>query len=96
MLKEIGVSGGVLLDYTNDALVALDVSYASFSAPIPTRCEIYVGGVLWDAGYWGGGDSHSWWAGAGGKLLPPQGLKPNQRLVIKTGGQASMRLDWTE
>jgi len=87
-------SGGVLLDYTNDTEFMVDTSYVSLTAPRVVRCEIAVDGKPHDVVFAGAGGSHSWWTSAGGKFLPPQGLRPGQRLLVTVDGPAALRVDW--
>ena len=85
---------GLIYELVNDRKVARDVVYASLTAPTVVRCEVWIDDKLWDVVYAGAGGSHSWWTMAGGKLLPPPGLLPGQRLRIIVNNFAAFRIDW--
>lgn len=92
----MSLAAGTLVDYTNTAAVPLDLPYASLSAPVLVRCEVWLNGVLVDVVY--ARESHSWWAAAGGGLLSrvPRdscALQPEEHLVIKVDGPAALRID---
>lgn len=85
---------GTLLDYRNKTDASQDINYASLTAPGVVRCEVRVDDDLIDVVYAGAGASHSWWAGAQGKLLPASGLLPGQHLQIIVDGPAALRIEW--
>lgn len=86
-------NGDVLIDYINKSDIMQDVNYASLTAPAPVRCEICIDGEVHDVVYVNE-SSHSWWTQAGGKFLPPQGLRPGQRLRVVVNAPAALRVDW--
>jgi len=86
-------AAGVLLDYVNDHPFTLDSPYASATAPGVAFVAVEIDGVTVDAVYVGNGSSHSWWTGAGGKLLP-RGLAPGQRLRVSADAACAFRVDW--
>lgn len=94
MLYEIA-TGGVLLDHVNKTELSQDTSYASLTAPKVVRCVVTIDDEVIETVFAGAGGSHSWWTGAGGKLLPAQGLRPRERLVITVDGPAALRVEWT-
>ena len=89
----------VLVDYTHEGRTARDVTYASLTAPEVVRCDIEIDGNIVDTVWAGGGGSHSWWTGAGGKFLPPSvapsGLSKGQRLLVVVTGPCALRIDWS-
>lgn len=87
---------GVLLELQNKSEQYLDANYASVTAPALTKVEVFVNGMLFDSVWIGPGSSHSWWAQAGGKLLPPNGIEPGGKLKITSGEVVALRIDWNE
>src|SRR5678816_1434552 len=80
----------VALDYTNETDGHKDIDYASVTAPGPCYLEVRVFRdrkhpkvfTVADAVYVSAGGSHSWWAGAHGKLLR-RGLQPGERVLVQ-------------
>jgi hypothetical protein len=97
-IYEVGVAGGTLVDVANNKGKFRDVVYASVTAPVVARIEVYIGTVLVDVVYVGGGASHSWWTMGGGKLIPPDrfpnGVPHGSNLKITSTGAAVCRIDW--
>lgn len=90
-------AGSVIYERKNEKDAALDVLYASITAPAVVRCEVRIDEDIVDVVYAGAGGSHSWWAQAGGKLIPiPNGLAPGKTLRILVSGPAAFRIDWYE
>jgi uncharacterized RmlC-like cupin family protein len=85
---------GTLVDFTNEGKKALDIVYASVTAPGIVKVEVRVNDELQDAVYVGAGGSHSWWMNAGGKLLPHNGLASGDKLKIIASGKCALRIDW--
>lgn len=85
---------GTLVEITNDTDGHVDVNYASVTAPDIVCVEVFIDDRPQDCVYVGAGGSHSWWAQAGGKLLPHNGLAPGETLKITTTGRCALRIDW--
>lgn len=83
------------LHWRNETADYQDVTYASVTAKTVVTVTVKVNGELLDCVHVGGGNTHSWWTSAGGKLLGPHGVPPDGKLVIAVaGGPATMRIDW--
>lgn len=85
---------GTVVDIKNDGKEHIDAVYASVTAPQLTFVEIIVDGETFDGVWVAPGSSHSWWTNAGGKLLPPNGVKPGGHLKITASGACAVRIDW--
>ena len=103
MFEVVTALGGTIFDYTHGALAKpVQVPYACVTAPTVVRCEVSLNGVLQDAVYAGAGNTHSWWANAGGPLLNSghggsiARLQPNDHLVVTVSGPAVFRIDLEE
>jgi len=88
---------GVLLILKNETDKSIDADFACVSSPEITDVCVYVENrkgekTLQDRVFVR--ESHSWWTRAGGKLLPPHGLRSGETLVVTTSGRAALRIDW--
>ena len=89
------VLGGLVYEYTNQLETSVDIEYASFTAPIVTKCIITIDNNVVDTVWAGAGGSHSWWHLAGGRLLRYP-LKPKQTLKVVLSGIGAFRISWYE
>lgn len=92
---DVLIGTAVLFEYTNAKDVNLDVRYASVTAPALAYISILIDDKEVDGVWIGPGSSHSWWTGAGGKLLK-MGLKPGEKLKVTSTAKAAFRLDWED
>jgi len=99
--KRVRAAPWLALDYTNDTEAHRDIDYASVTAPAPCFVTVRfhekgdkIGRVV-DGVYVAAGGSHSWWAGAHGKLLK-RGLNPGERVTVEGTAEFAFRWDWTD
>lgn len=85
---------GVVVKLRNTGKLHRDVNYASLTAPELVYVEIRLNRKVHDGLWIGAGSTHSWWTGAGGKLLDHNGLNPGETLEITSTGPCALRIDW--